>query len=256
MTAIGMRTAMRCRNNPSGPGTHSVGFRSSRRSGPFQLCFVMEGRGCHQRGAERQAEAVRNLADGAFSEATRNPGQKLYESDNLNPTMELRNALEIIRLSLLVAAIVFVAACAPAEPPAAPEPVVGRIILSGDLNWFRGMGMPDNCTLKSRYTQGEPVGFRMTAVDGLTGELVTSAELVVHLTYAGSTVDLPMLYRGVPQGDPPMPIHTDMWTAKWVVPDDAPTGIIQYSVTATDSSGRTAEWRPFDTDLSQLTIVE
>ena len=65
-----------------------------------------------------------------------------------------------------------------------------------------------------------------------------------------------MLYRGVPQGDPPMPIHLDMWTAKWIVPDDAPTGIIAYSVTATDSQGRTAEWRPFDTDLSQLTIVE
>lgn len=164
--------------------------------------------------------------------------------------------LEIIRLSLLVAAMAFVAACAEQAPPAEPAPPTGQLILSGDLAWFRGMGLPDNCVLKSRYAQGDPVGFRMTAVDGFTGELVTSAELVVHLTYAGGTVDIPMLYRGVPQGDPPRPIHTDMWTAKWVVPDDAPTGIIQYSVTATDSTGRTAEWRPFDNDLSQLAIVE
>jgi hypothetical protein len=170
--------------------------------------------------------------------------------------MKRKISFDIVRLSLLFVVVVFVAACAAPAPTAEPEPVMGRIVLSGDLNWFRGPGMPDNCTLKSRYTVGESVGFRMTAVDGITGEILTDAELVVHLTYAGRTVDLPMLFRGVPQGDPPMPIHLDMWTAKWDVPDDTPTGIVDYSVTATDSQGRTAEWKPFDTELSQLTIVE
>ncbi len=170
--------------------------------------------------------------------------------------MKLRNPFVLFRLSLLLIPVAFFASCAEPAPSVDIEPVMGRIVLSGDLNWFRGPGLPDNCILKSRYTQGEPVGFRMTAVDGITGEIVTDAELVVHLTYAGRREDIPMLYRGVPQGDPPMPIHPDQWTAKWVVPPDTPTGIVQYRVTATDSSGRTAEWMPFDVPLSQLTIVE
>jgi len=170
--------------------------------------------------------------------------------------MKLINPFELFRLTLLLMAVAFVASCTQQTPTVETEPVMGRLVMSGDLNWFRGPGLPDNCTLKSRYAPGDPVGFRMNVVDGVTGELVTDAELVVHLTYAGGTVDLPMLYRGVPQGDPPMPIHADEWTAKWNVPDDAPTGIIHYSVTATDSSGRTSEWIPFSNELSQLTIVE
>ena len=132
---------------------------------------------------------------------------------------------------------------------------MGQIILGGDLNWFRGPDLPENCTAKSRYEHGEVVGFRMTAVDGLTGAVITDAELVVHLEYAGGVIDLPMLFRGVPQGDPPMPIHPTMWTTKWTVPDDAPTGIIRYTVTATDLEGRSVEWEPFETDLSQLTVI-
>ena len=52
-----------------------------------------------------------------------------------------------------------------------------------------------------------------------------------------------------------MPIHPTMWTTKWTVPDDAPTGIIRYTVTATDLEGRSVEWEPFETDLSQLTVI-
>ncbi len=170
--------------------------------------------------------------------------------------MKENNRLKYSLFSLLLATMAFAGACAAPMPPAEPAapPPTGQLILSGDLSWFRGLGMPGNCVLKSRYAPGDPVGFRMTAVDGLTGELVTSAELVVHLSYGGGTVDIPMLYRGVPQGN--MPIHADMWTAKWVVPDDAPVGNVLYSVTATDSTGRTGEWRPFENELSHLTIGE
>ncbi len=170
--------------------------------------------------------------------------------------MKLAIPSELFRLASLLIVMTFVAACAPQAQTVETEPVIGRLVMSGDLNWFRGPGLPENCTLKSRYARGEGVGFRMNVVDGITGELVTDAALVVHVTYAGRTVDVPMLYRGVPQGDPPMPIHPDMWTAKWTVPLDAPIGAVQYSVTATDSSGRSAEWAPFDSALSLLTIVE
>jgi hypothetical protein len=46
------------------------------------------------------------------------------------------------------------------------------------------------------------------------------------------------------------------WVAKWLVPDDAPPGIVRFTVTATDKYGRTGEYKPFDVESSQLTIVE
>jgi hypothetical protein len=39
------------------------------------------------------------------------------------------------------------------------------------------------------------------------------------------------------------------------VPADAPTGVVQVTVTAMDKSGRSAEWKPFPNVASHLTIV-
>jgi hypothetical protein len=47
----------------------------------------------------------------------------------------------------------------------------------------------------------------------------------------------------------------EFWVGKWVVPDDAPMGIVRYTVTAKDSQGRTGEFKPFEVQASQLTIV-
>jgi hypothetical protein len=127
-----------------------------------------------------------------------------------------------------------------------------NLIVYGDMSvfWGRG-GNPENCALKSRYKRGEPVGFRVFVQDPLTGKREESAQLVVHLNYAGKVVDLPMRYRAT-AAQP----ERQFWVAKWVVPTDAPTGIIRYTVTAADKNGRTGEFKPFDVDSSQLTIVE
>ena len=47
----------------------------------------------------------------------------------------------------------------------------------------------------------------------------------------------------------------DFWVAKWMVPDDAPMGIVRYTVTAKDPQGRTGEFKPFEVQASQITIV-
>ena len=47
----------------------------------------------------------------------------------------------------------------------------------------------------------------------------------------------------------------EFWVAKWMVPEDAPTGIVRYTVTAKDSQGRTGEFKPFEVQASQITIV-
>ena len=126
-----------------------------------------------------------------------------------------------------------------------------RLVLSGDIVYFFGPGKPRNCTMTNRFKRGEPVGFRMTAIDPATGKRDRSTQLVLHLNYGGKTFDLPMRDRQTVQQP-----EREFWVLKWIVPEDAPTGIVRYSVSATDSEGRTGEWKPFDVEASQLTIVE
>src|SRR5262245_17154462 len=65
-----------------------------------------------------------------------------------------------------------------------------HLVLSGDLVYFFGRGKsPINCTMSNRYKRGEPVGFRMTAINPVTGKRDRATQLVVHLTYGGKTVD-------------------------------------------------------------------
>jgi hypothetical protein len=129
----------------------------------------------------------------------------------------------------------------------------GKLVLFADMALFAGMGQPRNCTLMNRFKPGEPVGFRVSVMDGATGDPAADAAVVIHLTYGGRTVDVPARYRGVGGGGPVVP---NMWTAKWIVPADAPTGVVQVRVTAKDKRGRTAEWRPFPDPQAHLTIVK
>src|SRR5688572_18651782 len=126
-----------------------------------------------------------------------------------------------------------------------------RLMVYGDVTYFFGPGRPLNCTLNNRYKRGEPVGFRMTAINPATGQRDRATELVVHLTYAGKTIDLPMRDRQ----NEKQPERT-FWVAKWMVPDDAPIGIVRYTVTAKDPQGRTGEFKPFEVEASQLTIIQ
>ena len=160
-----------------------------------------------------------------------------------------------IAVILVLAAVAVTSAGAGRSRAAAAETqairAAGKLILYGDMTLFAGRGQPDNCTLRSRYKRGEPVGFRMTAIDPATGERSETAELVVHLSYGGKTQDIAMRYRATAQQP-----QLTFWVAKWIVPDDAPVGIVRYTVTAKDKNGRSGEFTPFDNDQSQLTIVE
>ena len=152
-------------------------------------------------------------------------------------------------MSAALALIAILAAAAPIPGPAQRDGE--RLILSGDLAYFFGPGKPLNCTLNNRYKRGDPVGFRMTAINPATGTRDRSTQLVVHLNYAGKTLDLPMRDRQTAQQP-----EREFWVLKWMVPNDAPVGIVRYSVTAKDSQGRTGEWKPLEVETSLLTIVE
>lgn len=136
----------------------------------------------------------------------------------------------------------------------------GKLILWADIAVFQPPPNPENCIVKNRFKTGEPVGFRLYALDGGTNQSEPTAQVVVHITHGGKTYDLPAIYRGIPQKNPedgrPMAVHAGMWTAKWRVPKDAPTGMVHYTATAKDKYGRTAEWKPQGGEPSWLTIVQ
>ena len=149
----------------------------------------------------------------------------------------------------------------PAAPPApqAGHPS-GKLVIAGDIAQFIRVGDPDNCILTNRFKKGQRIGFRMTAVDGGTGEVENTAVLVAHLTVGGTTIDVPMRWRGAAGPAAPAPngylrSPVELWVGFWVVPEDAPTGTLSYTVTATDRFGRTASFTPFPYANSQLAIV-
>ena len=125
-----------------------------------------------------------------------------------------------------------------------------RLIVFGDIASFYPPGHPRNCLLNNQFKRGEPVGFRMNALNPATGKRDRATELVVHLTYAGRTIDVPMRDRQTDRQP-----EREFWVAKWMVPDDAPMGIVRFTVTAKDPQGRTGEFKPFEVQASQLTII-
>jgi hypothetical protein len=146
-------------------------------------------------------------------------------------------------------------------PP--PEPQAGhpsgKLVIWGDVASFDVPGtLPTHCILTNRFKRGQRMGFRMTAIDGGSGETENTAVLVAHVKYGGSTIDVPMRWRG--QGGFPAAEYprqpSEMWTGVWVVPADAQPGALSYTVTATDRFGRTASFSPFINLVSQITIVE
>ena len=165
--------------------------------------------------------------------------------------MRRRWSTAILALVTAGAAIGLGQGMAAVQSQAAPAGPQNKLIVYGDMAMFQPPGHPENCLLRNRFKRGEPVGFRMFVADPQTGNREESAQLVVHLNFAGSTLDIPMRYRATPQQP-----ERQFWVAKWMVPADAPTGIVRYTVTATDKYGRTGEFKPFEVQASQLTIVE
>jgi hypothetical protein len=147
---------------------------------------------------------------------------------------------------------------APPPPAAQPGHGQGKLVIWGDLASFDNPPtMPTHCILMNRFKRGQRVGFRMTAIDGSTGETENTATMVVHVNYMGMTIDVPTRWRGVgnfPAAEYPRQ-PSEMWTGVWVVPMDAQPARLSYTVTATDRFGRMATFSPFINVVPQLTIV-
>jgi hypothetical protein len=139
-----------------------------------------------------------------------------------------------------------------ATPPLAGQTAgTERVVVYGDVVEFLELSNPMTCQPKARFKRGEAMGFRMTAINPATGSRDRATQLVVHITYGGMTVDVPMRDRQNERQP-----EREFWVARWDIPTDAPIGAVHYRVTAKDPQGRTGEFRPFEVQNSQLTIVE
>src|SRR5436309_2629997 len=96
------------------------------------------------------------------------------------PSRILALSLSVVLLGILA---ILVAAPLAGQSKASSE----RLILSGDIVYFFGPGKPRNCTMSNRFKRGEPVGFRMTAINPATGKRDRATQLVLHLAYGGKT---------------------------------------------------------------------
>lgn len=170
----------------------------------------------------------------------------------------MRKRCSIVVLKTLGILLGMLAAFPVAGQESGPKPA-GKLVLFADTAVFADPANPENCTMRNRFKRGDNVGFRLYAVDGGTNKPEESATVVVHIDFGGKKYNLTALYRAVPQKNDKgmnMPIRPGMWTAKWLVPDDAPTGTVKYSATASDKYGRRAEWTPQGGQPSFVTIVQ
>src|SRR5882672_7088186 len=103
------------------------------------------------------------------------------------------------------------------QSQAAPGGPANKLIVYGDTAMFTPPGTPENCILRSRFKRGDPVGWRMFVADPQTGNREESAQLVVHINFAGKPQDIAMRYRAT-AAQP----ERQFWVAKWMVPTDAP----------------------------------
>ena len=168
-----------------------------------------------------------------------------------NPHVQSAGSRAALVLLALVLPGIEAGAGLPQTAPAPPAQGQGRLIVYGDIALFQPPGHPENCILRNRFKRGEPVGFRMFVADPSTGTREESAQLVVHLNVGGKVIDIPMRYRATATQP-----EREFWVAKWVVPQETPTGIVRFTVSATDKYGRSGEFKPFEVQASQLTIVD
>lgn len=153
----------------------------------------------------------------------------------------------LLAISLSIALTAFSGAAAAqsrAEPP-------GRLFFEGDIvsHAVDGQAGPW-CVLKSRYTRGEAIAWRVRILepDGSVAEESSIDGVVVEL---GSGETVPLEYG--PHGNPPQDYF---WANSWTVPANHPTGTLGYAVRVTMTDGSVVTWEPFTRTPSQLTIVE
>lgn len=102
------------------------------------------------------------------------------------------------------------------------------------------------CVVDSRFERGHTLVFRASVIDQATNELVEDAKVKAVLA-TGDEYEMKLGPHGQEA--------TLLWTVSWTVPDDFPTGTLDYQIIA-EVDGKEYAYEPFDVSLSKLTILE
>lgn len=174
-------------------------------------------------------------------------------------TLSRRKMITVAAPSLaLVAAGCQTAAPAPPASSAAPASsttdklLIAADIVQGSKNVPTDQASMKSCVLSSRYPRNSEIVWRVRVYDPRTAELMDNKALsgVQVLLANGNTVDL---NYGAHPKDPPNEFY---WANSWVVPKDAPTGTLRYSIQATAVDGRTGGFEPVSVAASLPAITE
>lgn len=102
------------------------------------------------------------------------------------------------------------------------------------------------CIVNSRFEQGWRMVFRATVTDPETKELIEDADVKVVLGN-GEEFEMELGEHGENK--------TLLYAVGWTIPEDFPTGTLDYEIIAT-VDGVDYAYEPFDVAPSKLTIIE
>ena len=155
-----------------------------------------------------------------------------------------------VTLSAIVFSIALAGLSGTASAQVTTEPA-GVLFFEGDIVSHRLEGQAGPfCVLKSRYTRGEAVAWRVRIMnsDGTVADDSVLSSVVVEL---GNGDTIPLDYG--PHGNPP----TDFfWADSYTIPDSYPTGSLGYRVVATMQDDTVVIWEPFTRPASQLWVID
>ena len=106
------------------------------------------------------------------------------------------------------------------------------------------------CVLRSQFMRKERVAWRIRVQD-VTGKQLDDKGLKSVLVELADGQKFPARFGGHPPNAP-----TDwLWSTSWTIPEDYPTGSLNYKVVATALDGSTQSWEPINNKLSWLTVI-
>ena len=158
--------------------------------------------------------------------------------------------MRLVTICAMAVSIALTAFSGAASAQSRTEPA-GKLFFEGDIVAHRLDGQAGPwCVLKSRYTRGEAIAWRIK-VFSPDGSVVDDSGVESVVVELGSGETIPMDYG--PHGNPP----TDyFWANSWTVPASYPTGTLGYKVVVTMQDDSVVTWEPFTRPASQLTVIE
>lgn len=156
----------------------------------------------------------------------------------------------------VVAGLLVVACQAAAPPTATPGPPVDLILVADTVQGPTNLTDEERaagavCVQKNRFAKNEEIVWRVRVLDPTTGEPMDDQAL------SSVAVQLPDQQLDLRYGPHPRDNPVDFfWTVAFDVPESYPSGLLNYTVSATANDGRTGTYNQFGVAAAQLTVTD